>query len=256
MNSAISKLPSRHRPARVSTPLMKCTACPLVGEKVWHGVPAEAAERFGRARQQVAMRGNRTVYRPGDVCDAVYTVIDGSVVLGRVTPRGDRQAVHLVAPGGTFGYRALIEGGRRLDAAWCGRDSLLCQIPAAEAEAAFAVNANLEDIFLRGLADTLADAQDRMLRVATLGVRERLLLLLDSFLAPFSHTAGDAWLIVTPVRRADMAALAGMTPETLSRCIRRIEAENLARFSRHHILIPAPSAFQAAIAGLGGGRAA
>jgi len=107
-------------------------------------------------------------------------------------------------------------------------------------------NRALEGVFFHHMADELAAAQDRMLRMASLGVRDRLVLLLGQMAAPFGRTLADGGLLIaTPVSRTDMGALAGMTPETLSRCIRTLEAEGLAYFTRRHILVPDPARFHA-----------
>lgn len=239
-----------NRQSRSGEDLVECSQCPVMGRALWERVPSSALLRFERARKQVPVRRNAVLFQEGDACDAVYTLIDGSVVLGRANAKGVRKAVQLIYPGHTFGFRGMIEGGRHHVSAWCGLDSLLCRIPVSAAEQAFKDNPQLEDVFLRDLAGNLGATQDRMLASVTLGVRERLVLMLAELMKDFSKEMGESQLITTPVSRTDMASLAGMTPETLSRCIRQLQVENLAHFSRRHILIPSKEKFLMVVEGI------
>ena len=204
----------------------------MVGEAVWADAEAAAADSFFQARAQVRQGRGKALFAEGDGVDALYVVIAGAVVLYRPGPRGRPVAIHLVAPGHTVGFRALAEGGGHRVTARCPQDSILCRIPVAAAEAAFAAHRPLERLFLRDLTLELGSMRERLLHVTCLGVRDRLVLLLGRLLRPYGTELGDGWLIANPLGRADMAALAGMTPETISRCIRQMQGENLAHFCR------------------------
>jgi CRP-like cAMP-binding protein len=80
--------------------------------------------------------------------------------------------------------------------------------------------------------------RERLLQISCLGVRDRLVLMLGRLIRPYATEVGEGWLIANPLARTDMAALAGMTPETISRCIKQLEQENTAHFSRRSVLIP------------------
>ena len=210
----------------------------MVGEAVWAGADIDTADAFFQARAQMRLGRGKTLFAEGDAVDALYVVIAGAVVLYRPGPRGRAIAIHLVSPGHTVGFRTLAEGGGHRVTARSPQDSVLCRIPVAAAEAAFTAHRPLERLFLRDLTLELRAMRDRLLHVTCLGVRDRLVLLLGRLLRPYGTELGDGWLIANPLGRADMAALAGMTPETISRCIRQMQDENLAHFCRKTILVP------------------
>lgn len=210
----------------------------MVGDDVWSDADPAVADAFFQARAQVRLGRGKPLFAEGDAVDALYVVIAGAVVLYRSGARGRPVAIHLVAPGHTLGFRALAEGGVHRATAKCPQDSVLCRIPVAAAEQAFAGHRPLERLFLRDLTLELRLMRERLLNVTCLGVRDRLVLMLGGLLRPYGTELGDGWLIANPLGRADMAALAGMTPETISRCIRHLQGENLAHFCRKTILVP------------------
>jgi len=210
----------------------------VVGEDVWADADPVVADAFFQARAQVRLGRGKQLFAEGDGVDALYVVIAGAVVLYRVGSRGRPVAIHLVVPGHTVGFRALAEGGVHRATARCPQDSVLCRIPVPAAERAFAGHRPLERLFLRDLTLELRVLRERLLHISCLGVRDRLVLLLGRLLRPYGTELGDGWLIANPLGRADMAALAGMTPETISRCIRQLQGDNLAHFCRKTILVP------------------
>lgn len=198
------------------------------------------------------LRKGTWLFHAGSAVTEVFALLDGAVVLRKSNISGDHLAVDLVTKGGTLGYRAYVGNGVHGLSAQCAVDCLVCRIPAEGLETVLAADRELERVFLGQLANELSATQDRMLQVATLTVRDRLLILLARLSRDFTTMADDRTLVVAPpISRMDMAALAGMTPESLSRCIRAVEAEGLAHFSRRHVVIPSTANFRAALAAIG-----
>lgn len=220
-----------------------CRACPLAADAVWAGAPAASVLGFRKARGHLSLRRGAVLFRQGEAVEALYVLLSGAVVLYRPGSRQRPVAMHLVMPGRAVGFRALVEGQGHRSTARCVADSVLCRVPVAAAEAAFAAHRPLEQVFLRDLGDELALMRDRLLQISGLGVRDRLVLTLERLLPSYGAPVSDGWLIINPLGRADMAALAGMTPETISRCIRHLQDENLAHFSRKSILLPSRQRF-------------
>ncbi|MGE5477799.1 MAG: Crp/Fnr family transcriptional regulator [Bacteroidales bacterium] len=247
---------SRCTPGGSGVSVPPCRVCPIVGPQIWNGAE-QLADRLEAARVVEHRPRGAWLYRQGEAADRLFALIEGAVVISRDDGRGEAVAVHLATPGTTLGFRGVLEGGRHTVSAQCASRSLVCSFPVDMAEEAMAAIRPLEGVFFHHLADELSIIQDRMLRMATLGVRDRLVLLLGQMAGPFGRPVTDgALLIATPVSRMDMGALAGMTPETVSRCIRTLEAENLAHFTRRHILIPDHGRFRAELARLGHGELA
>lgn len=215
-----------------------------------------AAERLCTAPGRPAtfwVRKGNWLFQSGQPVTAVYLVIEGSVVRRKANLGGEPLALDLLSRGAFLGVRAYLsrDGLHRLSAQ-CVTDCLVCAIDVPHLDSLLAADRALEHELLASVALDLGNAQERMLHVATLSVRDRLLIQLALFSRDFTTMNDERTLVLAPpVSRTDMAALAGMTPETLSRCIRTLEAEKLAHFSRHHVVIPSVSAFRAALADIG-----
>lgn len=190
------------------------------------------------------------LFRAGEAANEVFAVLGGAVVLRKSNISGDYLAVDLITKGGALGYRAHVGNGIHALSAQCSVASVVCRIPVKRL--ATDGDRTLERAFSLQLAMELSATRDRMLHVATLKVRDRLLILLARIARDFT-TMNDhqAQVLSPPISRIDMAALAGMTPESLSRCIRAVEAEGLAHFSRHHVVIPSIAGFRAELAKIG-----
>lgn len=200
----------------------------------------------------VWLRRGSWLYQSATPVSAIFMVLDGSVVRRKASLGGESLAVDLVCRGGVLGFRAWLGYGSHRSCAQCASDSLICRIPAADIEAILAADRELEHLLLSAAAHDLNAAQQRMLHVATLSVRDRLLIVLAQLARDFTTMNDEQTLVLAPpTSRTDMAALAGMTPESLSRCIRALEAEGLAHFSRHHVVIPSQANFRAALEDIG-----
>lgn len=221
-----------------------CHNCPILEQAVWAGAPTELIETFLSARTTLHVGRGGVLFREGDDVDALYLLAAGAVVLYRSSMQERQLAIHLVVPGRSLGFRALAEGRGHRSMARCASDSLLCRIPVAVAEQAFGLHRPLERVFLRDLTHELSVMRDRLLQIISLGVRDRLVLLLDMMVESFGVAKNDGWLISNPLKRLDMASLAGMAPETISRCIRNLQEEDLAYFNRKNILLPSRETFR------------
>lgn len=213
------------------------------------------AERFGALPAADAVRWRRKgswLFQAGMPVTAVFAVLDGAVVRRKASVGGESLAVDLVTRGGILGYRAYLGYGSHRLSAQCVADTLVCQLEIDDLERALANDRELERDLLAEVAQDLNTAHERILQVATLSVRDRLLIVLAQLSRDFTTMNDEnTQVLAPPVSRTDMAALAGMTPESLSRCIRTLEAEGLAHFSRHHVVIGSVARFRGALEAIG-----
>lgn len=76
------------------------------------------------------MRKGEVIYRPGQVAENLYLVLDGGMGLSLLGSKGSSLRLALLARGEFFGVAALIPGWRRLSHASAVRDSRIGEIPA------------------------------------------------------------------------------------------------------------------------------
>lgn len=219
---------------------------------VWADCPAELVALLEASRTIRPMRRRQWLFRAGQDVEGLYVLLEGAIVISRRDADGGDFALNLVMPGGTLGFRSWIDGVHHKVSARCSMASTVCVISRPVAAQALEVSREFEGIFFADLADELKIAQDRMLRIASLGVRDRMLLLLGSLMDQYGEPPQNGSMrILIPVNRRDMGALAGMTPETVSRCLRLLEDEALIQFTRTHAIIPCLDTFLFELSALG-----
>ncbi|MGH7361708.1 MAG: cyclic nucleotide-binding domain-containing protein [Candidatus Methylomirabilales bacterium] len=58
-------------------------------------------------------RKGSVIFREGDAGDALYAVLDGTVRISKLTPKGGEEAMAFLEEGGHFGEMALLDEGPR-----------------------------------------------------------------------------------------------------------------------------------------------
>ncbi len=93
--------------------------------------------------------------------------------------------------------------------------------------------------FLKRLAEDLDKSDQSRLGYVTMSVRARLAELLVSLRDDFGSVdeAGDL-VLELPLARQDLAASIGARPESISRAIRELEEDSVARFSGRFVTVP------------------
>jgi CRP-like cAMP-binding protein len=76
------------------------------------------------------VRRGEVVYRPGQVAENIYLVLDGEIGLSLLGSKGSSLRLALLAQGEFFGVAALISGWRRVSHASAVRDSRIGEISA------------------------------------------------------------------------------------------------------------------------------
>ncbi|HTH15784.1 MAG TPA: Crp/Fnr family transcriptional regulator [Magnetospirillum sp.] len=209
------------------------------------------AQAGGAPMECLPAAKNSWLFQLGDAVSHILVVESGAVVFRRPDICGELVAIDLAGRGGIMGFRAFIGGGTHAIAAQCSLESMVWRIPVSTVES----SRPLERLLIARLARELTDRRERMLQVTTLSVRDRLLILLAQLSRDFCTLCdGPTMVVAPPLSRIDMAALAGMTPESLCRCIRGLEAENLVHFSRRHVVIPSVTAMRRALEQMGVSR--
>ncbi len=156
-----------------------------------------------------------------------------------VEPDGNSFLLRLAYPGETLGYRALVADMEHSLSAEVLKPSVVCFIDRATILSLLGGNQILSLRFIGRAAKDAEVAEEKYLQNVTLSVRARfahLLLVLQSRYAVASEDGAVS--LDLPVSRQDMAAMIGVRPETMSRTIRQLEHDGVARFSGRTVCVP------------------
>ncbi len=202
---------------------------------LFQGLAADSVAALAAAsRLHSLQRGERVVHE-GEPCRGLFAVRKGGVRLFRIAPDGKEQILHRVGPGRTFAEAALL--------------TMSCY--PAHAEATETPTEVLEiggDVFLRmfeedrrlarGMVASLSSWLHRMverveeLSVLSAGAR------LARYLLDLPAAGEDGRATVElPVPKKELAAYLGITPETLSRLLRKWQDRELVESTRRTVVI-------------------
>ena len=155
----------------------------------------------------------KSLFEAGGAARHVYTLRRGLVKLQRWTPHGAPRIVGLMRPGDLVGIEALVEPVHRTEAVVL-RDADLCRIPVDVIHRIQGRSAHLH----RRLAErwhAAIEGSQRWLTDMNSGPAERRLAHLVLFVAPAPSMSAPLFA------RDDMAAMLGLTAETVSRTLQQ-----------------------------------
>lgn len=163
------------------------------------------------------MAGGTTVLRPGEIGSNVYLVRGGMVAVGVGTVEGRATALALLGPGEVFGELSLLGGVPQPAGVHAVRNTLLLGLPTA------LLRPYLHDCpaFAVGLAGLLAERLGQAARAAEelLGSAEARVARRLCELAPYGGGPA-AGLLRSPPSQQELAAMTGLSRETVNRSMR------------------------------------
>ena len=211
----------------------------------WAALCEEKASQVRDACRVRHFLPGEPVYYEGDQPAGIYCLTKGLVGIRKSDAEGDSVLLRLVRPGQTFGYRALLMNEPHGVSAEALKASRVCQVPAATVSRLMAEDPSLITAFFRYLARDMEEAENKVMEAMTASSRVRflrllLLLCVDGRDGECEGGSGGEIHLELPVSRQDIASLIGVRSETMSRVIRAIEADGLARFKGRRVEIPDP----------------
>jgi len=222
-----------------STDCGNCFTCMTRGRTEWCVLEEEELEVVNQGKVCREYLPGDIIFHEGDKCRGVHCIERGLIGVRKMDANGNEILLRLSHPGDTMGYRSFLANNDHNNSAEVLEPSVICFIDGATVNSLLKLNPSLGLRFLRHAADDLNAAEEKVLHSATLPVRARfahlLLVLKDRY--GISGDNGEMDLEL-PLSRQDMAAMIGIRPESMSRTIRSLEDDDIARFSGRRVHVP------------------
>lgn len=203
---------------------LACANCPVRHDAVCAGLDPTGLAELARVGRHRRFARGETIFSAGDETVACATLVSGAVKLAAIGADGIERIVAIVHPAGLMG---------RLFASTPGHDAIalidseLCLFPRADFERMMAGHPMLTR---RVLERTLAEL-DRAHELADLIGRRDARGRVAGLIAAFARAAGSdrraAERFDLPLTRGEMAGLLGLTIETVSRALTRLEKDGV-----------------------------
>jgi len=182
-------------------------------------LPKNLADGLIARATTISLTSDQTLFRCGDACDGCYHVIDGLLKVAVELPSRRERILAILGAGGFIGELSLIDGAPRSASVIALKPSKLYFI----GRAAFDAFAGAHPEIYRHIADLLARRlrdNSAALAMSSLSIKARAARALLSLAEAFGKDVGAGRILIRQkLSQADLAAMAGIARENLSRIL-------------------------------------
>lgn len=215
---------------------ISCSDCPTRQTSEWRALSEEELRLVDQSKRTRAYEPGQALYHQGDNCEGIYCIQSGLIGLRRLDENGNSVLVRLCNPGGTIGYRALLSRSDHHNTAEVLTPGVICFIERSLVKRLLAENPLLGERFLQHGVEDLSRTEDDYVKSMTMGARKRFLHALMVLYENYGYQDdSEKYILEIPIPRKDLAAMIGSSPESISRIIRKLEAEGLMHFEDRQV---------------------
>jgi CRP-like cAMP-binding protein len=181
--------------------------------------PEMSAALFAAARPH-RLKADQTLFTAGDPGDGCYRVEQGLLKVTVVSPSGGERILAILGPGALVGELAMIDAQPRSASVVAARDSELRFISRTSFEGIVESNPQVYRHIVTLLTRRLRDTNAVVAAMSFLSLKGRVAQALLSLAEAFGHDVGEGRILVRQkVTQSDLAAMAGMARENVSRIL-------------------------------------
>lgn len=192
----------------------------------FRALPLDLMEAIAAVSKRVACKAGQTIFSEGEPVRAFYSVCRGAVKIYRLSPDGREQVLHHRREGHTFAEAAVLSMPRYPAHAVAVEDSELIEIGAERFLALFRAEPRLAAAMVSSLSMWLISLTERVEELSLASASARFA---HYLLRLPSHVEGGLVVLELPLAKKELAAHLAITPETISRLLRRWQDARLLR---------------------------
>jgi CRP-like cAMP-binding protein len=178
-----------------------------------------AAKLFGQART-VTLAADQTLFVAGDAGEGCYRVEDGLLKAAVVSPSGGERILAIFGRDAMIGELAMIDGAPRSATVTALRESKLQFIGRAAFDAFAQANPQVHRHLTAVLARRLRSTNDALAATSFLTVKGRVARALLDLAEAFGQDVGGGKILIRQkLTQSDLAAMAGIARENVSRVL-------------------------------------
>jgi len=165
---------------------------------------------------------SQVLYYDGDKGNGLYIVLSGRIKTVKLAEDGRELMTGIFGDDQYLGVQALLSGEPYSDTATALEDSALCIIPKDQLDELLNLYPDLARQFIRLLASDVREKEEQLLQMAYHSVRKRMA---ETIVKLATSRAGGSDSF--KISREDLAAMAGIATETVSRTLSDFKEEGL-----------------------------
>lgn len=181
----------------------------------------EELKRSFDERKIRSFKKKQVIYYEGDSANTAYLVLSGVVKTTKMTDDGKELMTGVYQAEKYFGIVSLFSGREYKETAEVLEDATLCSVPKDVIDQLLHKYPDIAAKFINILAQNVSDHEEQLLQLAYFSVRKRMAEVLIKLHS--SHSDKDSF----EISRENLACMAGMASETVSRILGDFKAEKL-----------------------------
>jgi CRP-like cAMP-binding protein/CheY-like chemotaxis protein len=173
-------------------------------------------------RKSRQFKKNQVIYYEGDRGNGLFLVINGKIKTIKLAEDGRELMTGIYSNDEYLGINSMLANEAYTDTATALEDSMLCLIPKDQIERLLNFYPDVAREFIKLLSNDIRDKEEQLLQLAYNSVRKRMA---ESMIRLYRrhHDESESFKI----SREDLAAMAGMATETVSRTLSDFKDEGL-----------------------------
>ncbi len=198
-------------------------------------------QKMIQERKVRTIKKKQVIYYEGDSVSGIYLVLSGKVKTFRLSTDGRELLTGMYSVDEYFGVPALLLNEPYAETAEALEDTRICQLPKEILDELLSRYPDVARQFIRILSNDLLDKEEQLLQLAYHSVRKRMSEVLLRLSKQEEQQEGQTTLRIS---RDNLAAMAGMATETVSRILSDFKEEGLIERKGSQIIILAPLRLQ------------
>ncbi|RZK83036.1 MAG: response regulator [Pedobacter sp.] len=183
----------------------------------------EELKKYIADRKVRPIKKKQVIYYEGDTVNGIYLVVSGKVKTFKVAEDGRELLTGLYTPEQYFGTAAMLANENYMETAEAIEDTSLCLLPKELMDRLLHKYPDVSSSFIKMLADNILLKEEQLLQLAYHSVRKRMA---EVIIRLQQGNAIQASNIIN-ISRDNLAAMAGIATETVSRILSDFKDEEL-----------------------------
>ena len=167
------------------------------------------------------------IFSEGSEANTLFFINEGKIKLYKYNKDGKEQILHILTNGDFFGELDLIKSSTYKFNAKAMDNAKICTLKKSEVKNIIMKKPEIAIKLLESVGERLAAIENLAQNLSTNDVDARIAYLLINLMDKYSEEADGKKLIKLPLSREDMANYIGVTRETISRKLKKLEDESL-----------------------------
>lgn len=176
-------------------------------------------------RKVKQVRKKQIIYYEGDAISGIYLILSGRVKAVKLNEDGRELVTGMYGPDDYLGIQAMLSGDHYGETAEAVEDTTICLLPKETVKQLLDNYTDIGQKFIKVLSSNLIEKEEQLLQLAYHSVRKRMAEILVR-LSKQQNLQNDSEVQIK-ISREDLASMAGMATETVSRTLSDFKDEGI-----------------------------